>query len=85
VVINATRDWSCTKCSGTGNAILIMEDAGPVCMKCAEMDHLVFLPSGDAGLTRGARKASSLSAVVVRAGRASAMSDRAFWSGAFVR
>ena len=52
VVINPTRDWSCTKCSGTGGDLLIMEDAGPVCMKCAEMDHLVFLPSGDAGLTK---------------------------------
>jgi hypothetical protein len=66
VVINATRDWSCTKCSGSAGDLLIMEDAGPVCMKCAQMDHLVFLPSGDAGLTRRARKASTLSAVVVR-------------------
>jgi hypothetical protein len=70
VVINATRDWSCTKCSGPGDDLLIMEDAGPVCMKCAEMDHLVFLPSGDAGLTKRARKASTLSAVVVRWSRA---------------
>ena len=30
------------------------------------MDHLVFLPAGDAALTRRAKKASSLSAVVVR-------------------
>jgi hypothetical protein len=66
LVINATREWSCTKCSGTGDDLLIMEDAGPVCMKCAGMDHLVFLPSGDAGLTRRARKGSTLSAVVVR-------------------
>jgi hypothetical protein len=70
VVINVTRDWSCTKCSATGGDLLIMEDAGPVCMKCAGMDHLVFLPSGDAGLTRRARKASLLSAVVVRWSRA---------------
>jgi hypothetical protein len=70
VVINATRDWSCTKFSGTGGDLLIMEGAGPVCMKCAQMDHLVFLPSGDAGLTRRARKASTLSAVVVRWSRA---------------
>jgi hypothetical protein len=70
VVINATRDWSCTKCSGTGDGLLMMQDAGPLCMKCAEMDHLVFLPSGDAGLTRRARKASTLSAVVVRWSRA---------------
>jgi hypothetical protein len=30
------------------------------------MDHLVFLPSGDATLSRRAKAASSLSAVVVR-------------------
>jgi hypothetical protein len=50
--------------------LLIMEDAGPVCMKCAQMDHLVFLPSGDPGLTRRVRKASTLSAVVGRWSRA---------------
>jgi hypothetical protein len=33
------------------------------------MDHLVFLPSGDAALTRRAKKASSLSAVAVRFSR----------------
>jgi hypothetical protein len=35
-------------------------------MTCADMDHLIFLPSGDAALTRRAKKASRLSAVVVR-------------------
>jgi hypothetical protein len=70
VVINATREWSCTMCSNVGADLLIMEDAGPVCMTCAGMDHLVFLAAGDAGLTRRARKASALSAVVVRWSRA---------------
>jgi len=35
----------------------------------SDLDHLVFLPSGDAALTRRATKASSLSAVVVRGSR----------------
>ncbi len=39
-------------------------------MSCADMDHLVFLPSGDAALTRRARAGSRLSAVVVRFSRA---------------
>jgi hypothetical protein len=43
-----------------------MDDAGPQCMSCADLDHLIFLPAGDAALTRRARKASGLSAVVVR-------------------
>jgi hypothetical protein len=33
------------------------------------MDHLVFLPSGDAGVTRRAKQNSSLWAVVVRFSR----------------
>ena len=39
-------------------------------MRCADMDHLVFLPSGDAALTRRAKANSRLSAVVVRFSRA---------------
>jgi len=35
-----------------------------------DLDHLVFLPSGDTALTRRAKKHSSLSAVVVRFSRA---------------
>ena len=46
-----------------------MEDPGPLCVTCAEMDHLVFLLSGDAALTRRARRGSGLSAVVVRFSR----------------
>jgi hypothetical protein len=68
VVIDALREWSCAECTGTG-AFLIMEDRGPLCLTCAELDHLVFLPRGDAALTRRARKASALSAVVVRFSR----------------
>lgn len=65
VVIAALRDWACTSCSGTGD-LLIMDDAGPLCLNCADLGHLEFLPSGDAAMTRRAKKASQLSAVVVR-------------------
>ena len=43
-----------------------MEDPGPLCLTCADLDHLIFLPSGDAALTRRAKQVSKLSAVVVR-------------------
>ena len=69
VVIQALKDWTCTECSGSGE-LLIMEDPGPLCLACADLDHLVFLPSGNAALTRRAKKASRLSAVVVRFSRA---------------
>lgn len=69
LVIKAIKEWSCTSCSDTGD-LLIMEDAGPLCMTCADLDHLVFLPSGNTALTRRAKKASQLSTVVVRFSRA---------------
>lgn len=47
-----------------------MEDDGPLCLDCADLSHLSFLPAGDAALTRRARGASGLSAVVVRFSRA---------------
>jgi len=68
VVIEPLNEWACTGCGGSG-WLLIMEGPGPLCMDCADMGHLVFLPAGDAALSRRARKASRLSAVVVRFSR----------------
>jgi hypothetical protein len=65
LVIQPIKDWSCAECQGTGD-LLIMDEPGPLCLACADLDHLVFLPAGDAALTRRAKKASGLSAVVVR-------------------
>jgi hypothetical protein len=65
VVVIPLKDWHCAECGGTGD-LLMMEDAGPLCMTCADLDRLVFLGAGDAALTRRAKKASTLSAVVVR-------------------
>ena len=65
VVVMPVKDWVCARCAGSGD-LLTMDDAGPLCMTCADLDHLVFLGAGDAALTRRAKKASVLSAVVVR-------------------
>ncbi|MDQ2881842.1 MAG: hypothetical protein M3Y48_11615 [Actinomycetota bacterium] len=46
-----------------------MQEVGPVCLTCASLDHLVFLPAGAPGVTRRAHRASELSAVVVRFSR----------------
>lgn len=75
VVINAIGDWACTACSGTGD-LLIMDGPGPLCLRCADLDHLVFLPAGDAALTRRAKKASGLAAVVVRFSRSRGRYER---------
>jgi hypothetical protein len=65
VVIEPLKEFSCSGCLGTG-PYLIMEDPGPQCLTCADMDHLVFLPAGDAALSRRAKAGSALAAVVVR-------------------
>jgi hypothetical protein len=65
LVIEPIGDFTCAHCGGTDD-FLKMEDAGPLCLTCADLDTLVFLAAGDAALTRRAKKGSTLSAVVVR-------------------
>ncbi len=72
VVFKIVRDSECSDCHeelGKGR-FLTMENGKPLCMKCADLDHLLFLSSGDAALTRRAKKHSRLWAVVVRFSRA---------------
>jgi hypothetical protein len=72
VVFDIYRDSKCSEC-GTElekGRFLVMEAEHPLCLECADMDHLVYLPRGDATLTRRSRKYSKLSAVVVRFSRA---------------
>jgi len=68
VVFAITRDSSCSECGVElwKGDFLKMEKGKPLCMECADLDHLVFLSRGDAALTRRSRKHSRLSAVVVR-------------------
>lgn len=68
VVVSPLKSWTCAECSGSGD-FLTMDDAGPLCLSCADLNHLVYLPAGDAALTRRAKKAGGLSAVVVRFSR----------------
>ncbi|MBI4345409.1 MAG: DUF2293 domain-containing protein [Elusimicrobia bacterium] len=68
VVISPIREWECSSC-GSGDGFMRMEDGAPLCLGCADMDHLVFLPAGDAALSRRAKAASGLWAVVVRFSR----------------
>jgi hypothetical protein len=70
VVVSPLGDFTCSMCGNEQGGWLIMEDSGPLCMACADMSHLVFLPSGDAALTRRAKADSHLSAVLVRFSRA---------------
>ena len=68
VVFSIVRATSCSEC-GTElwkGDFLRMENDRPLCMTCADLDHLVFLPRGNATLTRRAGKYSTLRPVVVR-------------------
>lgn len=68
-VFISTRNSSCEECGdslGRKAWIMLAGDRGALCLACADLDHLVFLPSGDAALTRRARKHSTLSAVVLK-------------------
>jgi hypothetical protein len=72
VVFSILRVSQCSQCKTELNSgsFLTLEKGQPLCMTCADLDHLVFLPRGDTALTRRARKHSSLSVVVVRFSRA---------------
>jgi hypothetical protein len=69
VVVASLNEWTCAGCSTTGSDLLLMQDDEPHCLRCAQLDHLVFLPAGDAKRTRQAHRASRLTAVVVRFSR----------------
>jgi hypothetical protein len=72
-VFITTGDASCAECGeelGRKAWITLVEGKGALCLSCADLDHLLFLPAGDAALTRRARKHSTLSAVVLRWSRA---------------
>jgi len=71
VVFDIVRESKCADCGAAmpGGSFLFMEAARPLCLSCADLDHLVYLPRGDTALTRRARKHSPLSAVVVRFSR----------------
>ena len=70
LVISPVKEFTCADCGTTEADLMRLENDAPHCLGCADLDHLVFLPSGNTALTRRARKASTLSAVVVRWSRA---------------
>jgi hypothetical protein len=72
VVFMVRRDTQCADCSKElfGGSMLRTESDRPLCLDCADLGHLEYLPSGNTAVTRRATKHSPLRAVVVR------------WSGA---
>jgi hypothetical protein len=71
VVFSILQPSACAECGVElwKGSFLRMEKEKPLCLECADLDHLVFLPRGDVALTRRSWKYSVLSAVVVRFSR----------------
>jgi hypothetical protein len=72
-VFIVSRDTSCGDCGRDlhrSSWITLDEEKGAFCLSCSDMDHLLFLPAGDAALTRRSRKYSTLLAVVLEWSRA---------------
>lgn len=66
-----SEEGNCSECGAelSQGSFLCLEQGQPLCLSCADLDDLVFLPAGDMALSRRARKHSPLSAVVVRFNR----------------
>jgi len=78
VVFDILRDSKCSECGKelAKGDFLFMEGKQPLCLSCADFDHLIYLPRGDAALTRRAMKYSALSAIVVRFSRSRGRYER---------
>jgi hypothetical protein len=54
-VFITTRASTCDECGedlGRSAWITLTRDKGALCLACADLDHLAYLPAGDAALTR---------------------------------
>jgi hypothetical protein len=72
-VFISNRESRCDECGehlGRRAMIVLAGNRGALCLTCADLDHLSFLPPGEAALTRRARKNSTLAAVVLKWSRA---------------
>src|SRR3989337_3608824 len=68
-VFISRRDSVCEECKenlGRGAWIFLNREKGALCLPCADLDHLEFLPTGNRALTVRAKKYSSLYAVVLK-------------------
>jgi hypothetical protein len=78
VVFEILRDSACSECGAelAQGSFLVMEAEQPLCLACARLDDLEFLPAGDAALTRRSGRYSERTAVVVRFSRSRGRYER---------
>lgn len=73
------QDSTCSECGknlARNELITLDSNKKNICLSCADLQHLIFLPSGDAALSRRARKYSTLSAVVFKLNRSRKVYER---------
>lgn len=79
-VFFSNRVQACSGCGtelGRGELVALEGDpAEAYCLSCADLDHLTFLSSGNAALTRRAVKHSAVSAVVWKFSRSRKRNER---------
>lgn len=68
VVLVAPNAWTCASCGirSTAGEFQYLEGDKPLCLSCSDFDHLEFLPSGNAALSRRAKQESTLAVLVMR-------------------
>ena len=78
VVFSILRESECTECGADiwRGGFLFMEADKPLCLPCARLGDLEYLPAGDMALTRRATKYSARKAVVVRFSRSRGRYER---------
>ncbi|HZL55898.1 MAG TPA: DUF2293 domain-containing protein [Bryobacteraceae bacterium] len=78
VVFEILRDSACSECGAelARDSFLVMEAEQPLCLPCARLDVLEYLPAGDAALTRRSSRYSERTAVVVRFSRSRGRYER---------
>ena len=71
VFMTVRESLKCEECGDemTAGDFLFREGNRSLCLRCSDLDHLEFLPSGDAAMSRRAKKHSPLSAIVVQFNR----------------
>ena len=78
IVYQCIRESQCSECGreiSLGDLLLI-EAGNHLCFSCSDLDHLVFLSSGNTALTRRAMKHSPHHAIVVRFNKARKRKER---------
>lgn len=68
LVFVVRRDTKCSECGEElwGGSFLYLEKDRALCLSCADLGHLAYLPSGDTALTRRSIKYSKIHAKVLK-------------------